>query len=174
MDVSKNAPRDAQAICAIFRDLYSNTFFSRYSFQKQKSVLGLSLQPALAVRQFFEGGWLEWCAFMQLLSMCVERHVEFACARGMKLEFPNEDLRELDVVFLIRKRFPIIIECKSGEFRPDIDKYTKLRSRLGLDRSQVIICNPDLDDDRVKGLNAMYELTFANLAALKAHLAALL
>ena len=80
--------------------------------------------------------------------------------------FPNEDAHELDVVVLPAGRPPICIECKAGEFRRDIDKYVRLKRRLGLERSHFIICVTDLSDEQVAGLNAMYELTFVSLGAL--------
>jgi hypothetical protein len=131
--------------------------------------MGLVRQPAPAVRRFFEGIWLEWYVFVRLLSLCLERNREFSCARTVKLGFQNEESRELDVAFLIGKRFPIIVECKSGEFRGEIDKYLKLRRSLGIDKTQFIICNPDLTVEQATGLTAMYELTFVNLVSLKTH-----
>ncbi len=65
---------------------------------------------------------------------------------------------------------PICIECKSGEFRGDIEKYLRLKRRLGVDRSHFIICATDLSDEQAAGLNAMYELTFVNLNRLRTHL----
>ncbi len=65
---------------------------------------------------------------------------------------------------------PICIECKSGEFRQDIEKYLKLKRRLGIERSRFIVCATDLTDEQAVGLNSMYELTFVNLSSLKTHL----
>ena len=65
---------------------------------------------------------------------------------------------------------PICIECKSGEFRRDIDKYLRLRKRLGLDKSRFILCAADLTEEQAAGLSAMYDLSFVNLQTLGAHL----
>ncbi len=100
--------------------------------------------------------------------------MNFSCARGVKVVFPNEDLHELDVVCLPEGRPPICIECKSGEFRRDIDKYLRLRKRLGLDRQHFVICAADLTQEQAAGLTAMYELTFVNLETLAPHLVSLL
>jgi hypothetical protein len=169
VDLGKKSPPEAQAIIDAFRQLYSYTFFSRYSYQRQKNLLGMSLQPALAIRQFFEGGWLEWWAFMQLLQRGLECGANFSCTRGVHIEFQNEGLRELDVMFLLKKRFPIVVECKTGEFRGEIDKYVRLRRRLSLDRSQFVVCNPDLTDEQTVGMSAMYDLTFVNLQSFVTH-----
>jgi hypothetical protein len=170
LELGNLSQKDAQAINSLCRQLYGHTFFARYVYQKQEKIVRLTLQPAPAVRRFFEGGWLEWYAFIELLTQMQARGRAFSCARGVKLTFANEDLHELDVVFLPVGQPPICIECKSGEFRQDIEKYLKLKRRLGIERSRFIVCATDLTDEQAVGLNSMYELTFVNLSSLKTHL----
>jgi hypothetical protein len=162
--------KDGQAVNNLCRQLYSHTFFARYNYQKSEKIVNLTLQTAPAVRQFFDGGWLEWYAFMQLIIQLTERKRSFSCARGVKVVFSNEDLHELDVFVLPDGQPPICIECKSGEFRRDIDKCLRIRKRLGLDKNRFIICASDLTDEQASGLSAMYDLTFVNLKSLGKHL----
>lgn len=173
LELGNLSQKDGQAVNTLCRQLYSHTFFSRYHYQKQEKVVRLSLQPAPKVRQFFEGGWLEWYALIELLQHLQSRQLGFSCARGVKVVFANEDLHELDVVALPQGQTPICIECKSGEFRRDIDKYQRLRKRLGLERNRFIICATDITTEQATGLTAMYDLTFVNLSSLKPHLATL-
>ncbi|MFT4241553.1 MAG: hypothetical protein QM569_04640 [Acidovorax sp.] len=170
LELGKLPQKDAQAINQLCRQLYEHTFFARYHYQKPEKIVRLTLQTAPAVRQFFDGGWLEWYALMCLLEHARERAAGFSCARGVKVVFPNEDLHELDVVCLPTGQPPICIECKSGEFRRDIDKYLRLRKRLDVDRSRFLICSADLTQEQAAGLSAMYELSFVNLQTLKDHL----
>ena len=174
LELASLSQKDAQAINTLCRQLYSHTFFARYHYQKPEKIVRLTLQTAPAVRQFFDGGWLEWYAFITLIELAQQRNKDFSCARGVKVVFPNEDLHELDVVCLPAGQPPICIECKSGEFRRDIDKYLRLRKRLGLDRHHFVICAADLTQEQAAGLTAMYELTFVNLETLAPHLATLL
>ena len=169
----RRSSKDAQAVNALCRQLYSHTFFARYHYQKPEKIVRLTLQTAPAVRQFFNGGWLEWHALLELLNQLQEKGKTFSCARGVEVVFPNEDLHELDVVCLPDGRPPVCIECKSGEFRRDIDKYLRLRKRLGLDRNRFIICAADLTQEQATGLSTMYELTCVNLQTLAPHLAGL-
>jgi hypothetical protein len=171
LELANLAQKDVQAITHLCRQLYSHTFFARYIYQKPEKIVRLNVQSTQAVRQFFEGGWLEWYAFGQTLEAFKQRR--FSCARGVQVVFPNEDLHELDVVVLPEGQPPLCIECKSGDFRRDIDKYLRLRKRLGLERSRFILCSTDLTDEQAKGLSAMYELTFVNLTGLSTHLASL-
>lgn len=174
LELANLSQKEAQAINTLCRQLYSHTFFARYHYQKPEKIVRLTLQTALTVRQFFEGGWLEWYAFIELIELAQQRGVNFSCARGVKVVFPNEDLHELDVVCLPAGQPPICIECKSGEFRHDIDKYLRLRKRLGLDRHHFVICASDLTQEQAAGLTAMYELTFVNLEMLAPHLTTLM
>ena len=170
LELGNLSQKDAQAINTLCRQLYSHTFFARYHYQKPEKIVRLTLQTAPAVRQFFEGGWLEWYAFIELLTQLRQRGRPASCARSVKVVFPNEDLHELDVVAVPEGQAPICIECKSGEFRRDIDKYLRLRKRLGIDRSRFIVCTTDLNDEQAAGLTTMYELTFVNLGSLGRHL----
>jgi hypothetical protein len=150
--------------------LYSHTLFARYSFQRQTQTLGLGIQPARTVRAFFMGEWLEWYALTTLLALCVKHGRDFSCARRTVLTLKNNETRELDVAALVSGRTLLVIECKTGEFRGEIEKCEKLRQRLGIDPTQFMVCNPELSDEQATGLGAMYGLTFVNLASLGAHL----
>lgn len=166
LELSDLSQKDAQTVNTLCRQLYSHTFFSRYYYQKPEKIVRLNLQAATAIRQFFDGGWLEWFTFIEAVDQLKATSRPFSCARGVKVKFENEDLHELDVLLLPQGQHPIFIECKSGEFRGDIDKYLRLRKRLGADRRHFIVCAADLSDDQASSLTAMYELTFVNLLLL--------
>lgn len=170
MDLSDRTEEVLQGILSFCRQLYGYTLFSRYSFKKQDRNLGLGIQRATVVRNFFMGTWLEWHALGTLLELCVERKRDFSCARNALLSQQDGAIRELDVAVLLAGRTLVVIECKTGEFRAELDKYTRLRQRLGVDRTQFIICNPDLPDEQLAGLGAMHGLTFVNLKTLRPHL----
>ena len=128
LELAKLSQKDGQAITQFCRTLYEHTFFARYHYQKAEKIARLTLQMAPAIRQFFEGGWLEWYALVQALSASKQRSVPLSYARGVKVTFPNEDLHELDVLLQPQGQEPICIECKTGEFRRDIDKYVRLKA----------------------------------------------
>ncbi len=177
LELANLSQKDAQALTTLCRQFYSHTLFARYNYQKPEKIVHLTLQTATTVRQFFEGGWLEWLVLVELLAQLKAKKSAFSCARGVKVVFPNEDLHEIDVMALVESQSgqtPIYIECKTGEFRREIDKFLRLKKRLGMPRQQFIICASDLTDEQAAGLSAMYELTFVNLQTLAAKLQAVI
>lgn len=174
LELANLSQKDAQALNNLCRQFHSHSLFATYRYQKPEKIVRLTLQTAATVRQFFEGGWLEWFVLVELLEKLKAKKRPFSCARNVRVVFQNEDLHEIDVMALVDGQTPIYIECKTGEFRREIDKFLKLKKRLNLSRSQFIICASDLTDEQASGLSAMYDLSFANLGTLSAKLQAVL
>ena len=174
LELAKLSQKDGMAITKFCRSLYQHTFFARYHFQKPEKIARITLQSATTIRQFFEGGWLEWYCLMQGLGILQKNTAPYSYARSIGITFPNEDLHELDVAFLLPGQLPICIECKTGEFRREIEKYQRLHKRLGLPKDRFIICSTDLNDEQARGLTAMYDFSFVSLQGLKPHLEKLL
>jgi hypothetical protein len=174
LELANLSQKDAQALNTLCRQFYSHTLFARYNYQKIEKIVRLGLQTAPTVRQFFDGGWLEWFVLVELLEQLKAKKRAFSCTRGVKVVFANEDLHEIDVMALVNGQTPIYIECKTGEFRREIDKFLRLKKRLGIPHQQFIICASDLSDEQATGLSAMYELTFVNLKMLADKLQAVL
>lgn len=176
LDLKKHSQKDAQAINRICREFYSHTLFSRYHYQKPEKLLNLKLQSAAPIRQFLSGGWLEWFALGKLLAQAAQcgKNYGFSCARGAEIRFDNDDVYELDVMLLPAGKMPLIIECKTGEYRRDLDKYLKLRKRLDIPATHFMILVTDIDAAQAKSLRSMYDLTFVTPQTLPEHLQAVM
>ena len=173
ISLDKKSPQDAQAISAFCQQLYDFSFVAKYLPNRQKNNILLALQTAPAVRDFFNGEWLEWYALMICLNYAKERNKRFSCARNLSITLQNGENYELDVFMLIDGKLPICIECKTGEFRQNIDKYLGLRKRLGISGRNFVMCITGLSDEHAKGLSAMYDLAFVNERELAVHLSRL-
>ena len=171
--LDKKSPAEAQAISNFCQQLYDFSFAAKCFHNRQENNIRLILQTAPTIRDFFNGEWLEWYALMICLTYARERRMRFSCARNLSITLQNGDSHELDVFMLIDGKLPICIECKTGEYRQNIDKYLGLRKRLGIDVKNFILCITGLGDEHAKGLTAMYDLTFVNERELAAHLARL-
>jgi len=171
--LDKKSAADAAAITAFCQQLYDFSFVAKCFHNRPENNIRLILQTAPTIRDFFNGEWLEWYALMTCLAYARERKKRFSCARNLSITLANGDSHELDVFLLIDGKLPICIECKTGEFRQNIDKYLALRKRLGLDAKSFIMCITGLSDEHAKGLSAMYELNFVNERQLSQQLARL-
>jgi hypothetical protein len=172
--LDRRSTEASKSIEAFVRQLHQYSLVARCIPNKEEKSIRLVLQNAPSVRRFFAGEWLEWFALMTGLRICQERKVEFSCARNLTLSFPPNEKRELDVFFLINKTRPLYIECKTGEFRQDLDKYISLKKRLGIEQKYFILCVVGLDSEQCKGLSAMHGMTFVNVQTLGEHLSTLL
>lgn len=172
INLDKKSPEDAKAIIRFCQQLYDFSFVAKCFHNKPENNVRLILQSAPAIRCFFSGEWLEWHALMTSLRYAKERKQRFSCARGLKLDLGKET-HELDVFMLIDGKTPVCIECKSGEFRQNIDLYLALKKRLGLERRQFLMCIAGLEDEKARAFSAMYDLSFTNERGLAEQLAQL-
>ena len=160
--LNKKSQKDIQTITRFCKDLYEYSFVAKYFYQKQEKIIRLTLQTSPKIVHFFNGEWMEWFVFMKLLDFFREKQVPVACLRNLSIIFPNEDRHELDVFFLINNTTPLCIECKTGEFRQDIEKYSVLRKRLKLNETQFLMCVMGLSEKQTQGMSSMYDVTFVN------------
>jgi hypothetical protein len=172
--LDKKTSEDAKSLVSFIKKLHEYSLVARYFVNKEDKTIRLVLQNAPNVRRFFAGEWLEWYVLMTGLRICQERKTVFSCARNLFLAFPPNEKRELDVFFLINKTKPLYIECKSGDFRQDLNKYVVLRKRLGIEQKFFILCVADIDPELAEGLSAMHGLTFVNTQTLGPHLSMLI
>lgn len=170
IDLKKYSQKEQQKMNNLFREFYSHTFFANYNYRKQDKIINLKLQTAAPIRQFFTGAWLEWFALNEVLQQIQKKNLRFSCARGVKIRFQNEDLHELDVVLYTPNHAPIVVECKTGEYRRDLDKYLNLRKRLNIPAQNFVLLVLDIDETQAKSLSAMYDLTFVTLNGLAEHI----
>lgn len=163
--LAKKSAEESQAINAFCQKLYDTTLLAKILFNANEQKLTAFVQGSKNVQEFFNGAWLEWHALMSFLTCGQQQKRSFSCTRNLNITLGNGDKFELDVFGLIDST-PVCIECKSGEFRPHIEKAQILRKKLGIDSRNFIMCISGLDADSLPGLSAMHKLTFANEATL--------
>ncbi len=126
IDLSRENPQNITIIQKFCKQLHDYAFVAKYFYiTKDKKVI-LQLQAATKIINFFNGEWLEWYAVMKIADLCHQRKINFSCTRNMIINLPDDNKYEIDVFFLINDA-PLFIECKSGEYREFIDKYSKLK-----------------------------------------------
>jgi hypothetical protein len=160
--LEKLSPEQRKLISDFCQSLYDYSLVAKCFHNRQENNIRLILQNAPTVREFFNGGWLEWFSLMKVMTYAKERGKRFSCARNLNIRFQNGDVFEIDVFVLLDGETPICIECKTGEFRQNLDKYIALRKRLGLNGKQFIMCVTGMSEESAKGLCAMYDLNFTS------------
>jgi len=174
LDMSHYSQEDKSFIKKFCKELHEYAFVAKYFDKRNEDKIHLVLQTAPAIVDFFKGVWLEWFAFMKLLAFCHEQKISFSGLRSFTIHFPDNDKNELDTFFLVNKLIPVFVECKSGEFRPFIDKYTNLRQRLNIDKAHFLMLVAGLSDEQTQGLTSMFDITFVNEKTFIQHIAKLL
>uniref|UniRef100_UPI0040568F34 hypothetical protein n=1 Tax=Candidatus Electronema sp. TaxID=2698783 RepID=UPI0040568F34 len=162
LNLGRKSQEQVKKITEFCRNLYDYTFVAKYFYQKEDKIVRLKLQTIPAIINFFNGEWMEWLVFMRLLEFFRDKKLPVSCLRNLSITFPNKDVHELDIFFLIKDSVPVCIECKSGEFQQQIDKYLTLRKRMGIDKAGFLICIIGLSQKQCEGLTGMHELTFVN------------
>ena len=162
LTLSKHSEEQIATITNFCRQLYDYSFVSRFFYNKKDKAVHMTPQTAPPIVRFFLGEWMEWFVFMKILNSFREHGIAVSCLRGFHVIFPNQDKFEIDGFFLIGNEIPVCIECKTGEFRQDIKKFSMLRRKLNLDSEQFLVCAIGLNEVQIQGFNSMYDVTFAN------------
>jgi|GEM_PF-156576 len=162
LNLSNSSQADIGVIKKFCQELYESAFVTRYYVEQDKKTISLTLQADPKVVNFFNGVWFEWFVFMKVATLLVNQQRSFSCLKNFLIQFANGDNHEIDLFFLIDDSLPLWLECKSGEFRGDIPKYTKLRNTLKLDKNQLWLVSLGLPDEQVMGLTNTFELTIVN------------
>lgn len=162
LSLTDRSQKDTQTIMRFLKDLYDNAFITRYNHDKTNKRVHISLQTMPKIMNFFNGDWLEWYVLMKVATLLVDKKVKFSCLRGFHIYFPNEDKHEVDLFFLIKNKTPLWIECKTGEFRQFISKYSTLRNRLKLKKTNSVLLVLGMPDEKVAGLSGTFDLTVVN------------
>ena len=170
LNLGKKSQEQVGKITAFCRDLYDYSFVSKYFYQREDKFIRLKLQSIPAIVNFFNGEWLEWLVFIRLLEFLRAKKLPVSCLRNVCITFPNKDVHELDIFFLVNESIPVCIECKSGEFQQHIDKYLTLRKRMEIDKAGFLICVMGLSQKQCEGLTGMHDLTFVNEGNFLEHL----
>jgi len=170
IELSKKSQKEIQEITSFCKTLHDYSFVAKYQHQKKDEIIYLTLQTAPKIRDFFNGIWMEWFAFMNLLEFFRENKITPAISRNLEISFSGGNSNELDIFLLTEKGIPICIECKTGEFRQDINKYLSLRKQLNIAKNQFVICVFGLSQEQAQGMTSMYELTFVNENSLINHM----
>jgi len=171
--LSKNSNKEIKQILEFCKKLHQYSFIARYNFQKKDNIIYLTLQSIPKIKNFFNGLWMEWFVLIQIMSFFKEKNITLPIVRGVDITFEDKNKNELDIFFINNQGDPVCIECKTGEFRQDLNKYFSLQKKLNIKKENFLLCVFGLEEDQAKGLTSMYEITLVNESMLIPHIESL-
>jgi len=161
--LAKYSKAETQQIIDFAKTLHEYSFIQKFWHDKTKKSLYLTLQSDMPrIQGFFMGLWMEWYVMIKIFGLFQQKNISLPLARGMHITFGDKQKNELDIFFINERDEPVVIECKTGEFRQDISKYISLRKKIGLKKENFILCVFGLPDELIHGFNTMFDISFAN------------
>ena len=155
--------KENQKLQNIFKKLFSYTILSKYNYQASEKKIRISLNTTNSVKKFLTGGWLEWFATIKLIKEAHAKEKTFCIARSVVVQHENGDKNEFDVVFMTEHKTPLFIECKSGEFRQDLDKFIRICKKINIPTKNWIVLASEIDKPQADAFEKMYPVRFCDL-----------
>ena len=160
-----NLPQqENQKLQTIFKKLFHYTFLAKYNYQASEKKIRISLNTTDNIKKFLTGGWLEWFATIKLLKEVHHKDKKFSIARSVIVQHENGDKNEFDVVFMPENKTPLFIECKSGEFRQDLDKFIRICKKINIPTKNWIVLASEIDKPQADAFEKMYPVRFCDIA----------
>ncbi len=139
--LSKMSESEREHVLTFAQMLNDRAFLTYFNHNDSSGRLSLQAKVDQRLLQFINGHWLERYVLVKGEKCFRGASPDFASARNIQVRgVQSAGSFEMDVVFLVDGE-PIWVECKSRDFRRDIDKYAERAGALGisLDRTMVVV-----------------------------------
>ncbi len=161
-------------VCTQFCNiLYELAILSNYWYDRNNRVIHANLTQSGEITNFINGGWLEIYIARLVENTLNQQAIPFTKLYNPIIDLGNGDTFELDLLYLVRGK-ALWLECKTGDYQNYVQRYSDMRSRLGLNPAQSILVVTRLERTLANSLSRMHPLTFTNLYDLPEHLAKVL
>lgn len=111
--------------------------------------------------QFLNGGWFERYVYHQLAPKLAQNG-QVDCLVNPHLKFPNGDKFELDLLFVVDRRF-LWVECKTGNHYSDcLPKYCQHGQILDIEKERAFLVGLGLSKNEAKKWTAGWSITVVN------------
>ncbi len=114
------------------------------------------------VKGFLDGAWFERFIYDKVIELFDSEGIDYQYLRNPKVVYPNGDLSELDLFFLVNGN-PLLIECKATQrYHEGLEKFDTHRKRLNLNASNAIFVVLDIDETEAHLRNHHWNITVAD------------
>lgn len=143
--------------------LHSHSLISRFSLDRNKpDLLHVFVKDSSDILDFFAGGWLEWYVYVKVLEVLLQTGRKVSCLKDYTLTWSNGDSGMFNLFFLLDEKIPLLIECKSSNYRDYLQKYANVRKRLKLDSANFVLLVAGLDQEIADGMSGIFGVTISN------------
>lgn len=166
LDLTTIDPADAADIHDMCQRALAMDLLEEYDHLETPSLaLSGTIKHNVEARNFLSGGWLERFVFRQAVSAYNEliarlpAKPSFGRRPNAFITLPNNDEREVDLLFSIGTSI-YAVEAKSGQHdRADVEKYAAVIRAIGIDAQRAFLVLADTSPDRCESLSQDYALT---------------
>lgn len=163
VNVKNVSQLEEQRLRDIFKTLFDYRLFAKYFYYRVTKTIHIKLSESAIVQKFFCGEWLEWFATVKLIKYAESKKMNYSIARAVNVQLLNGDRHEFDVIFLLEGAEALFIECKTGKFRQDVDKFLRICNKIDIDTKNWIVLAAQLDNTKAKAFEEMYPVRFCTI-----------
>ncbi|MGK7910976.1 MAG: hypothetical protein AB4050_05750 [Synechococcus sp.] len=154
-----------RVLTSIARELGRSSLFSNYFYVKDQKVLNIGLSNQVEAQEFLLGGWFERFIFQEVEALLTQAELSFEVLKNPHVQFPNQDVFELDLLFSIEGK-PVLIECKTGKnsnyLNRHLDKFSSHCRKLEIESDRAFLIVLDLDPAQEQDLAHLWPFQFAS------------
>ena len=133
-----------------------------YNYNKSSNTIYFEAQSRGDFDYFLTGGWFERSVFQMLDEWLKNENLEADWLINPKLRFPNGDVFELDLLFMIDEQ-PLWLECKAGRnYNDKLVTYSEHRKQLKIPKSHALMVILDCPEKETSELTHLWDLTIVN------------
>jgi hypothetical protein len=155
---------DCAQFCTLLK---AHGFLSSYQYVRaERKIYAAPSRKGNAIN-FLSGAWFERFVHLRIRQLLLSHGQKFENMANTIISLPNQDDFELDLLYWVEgKRLPLWIECKTGDYKDSLDKYSNFRRILNVPKQNAILVVLGISDDKAKSLTASHDITIVNEQAL--------
>ena len=152
-------------LTSLARELGRSSVFSNYFYVKEQKVLNIGLSSQVDAQEFLVGGWFERFIYQEVEALLVQLEMPFEVLKNPHVQFPNQDVFELDLLFSIGGK-PVLIECKTGKnsnyLNRHLEKFASHCRKLAVESHRAFLVVLDLDPVQEQDLANLWPFQLAS------------
>ncbi|MCW3053576.1 MAG: hypothetical protein JWN14_2746 [Chthonomonadales bacterium] len=156
-EVFLNKATEKEISCSrtLAQKLYDCAYASHVHYDPTTKTLSLQLTDVTDVVRYMTGGWFERYAKLQIEQVATRLGLSHDILMNAEIVLPNHQAYEIDVLFMANDK-PFWIECKTGDFRSELQRICTKKRHMGIPGAQAILAVFDIQDSDAAAIMATH------------------